>query len=65
MDRKAIRKLLIVSRCGLMAAGIIFLILSLILDTGSKGMIISALGCILVSNLFGIVGKGMRDNEQI
>ena len=52
MDRNVIHKLLVVSRCGLMAAGIIFLIISLLSGTGSKWMIISALGCILISNLF-------------
>ena len=42
-----------------MAAGIIFLIISSLSGTGSKWMIISALGCILISNLFYIVVKGM------
>ena len=59
MDRNVIHKLLVVSRCGLMAAGIIFLIISSLSGTGSKWMIISALGCILISNLFYIVVKGM------
>ena len=59
MDRNVIHKLLVVSRCELMAAGIIFLIISLVSGTGSKWMIISTLECILISNLFYIVGKGI------
>ena len=60
MNKNVIYKLLVVSRCGLMAAGVIFLIISLVWYTGNKWIIILALGCILLSNLFYIVGKGEK-----
>ena len=59
MDQDKIWKLLQVARGGLMIAGILFLIVALMGNTGRNWLLGSALGCILLSNLFSIIGKGM------
>lgn len=55
MNKNLVVKLLIISSCGLMIAGIIFLIISLFGKVQSNWPLASALGCIVLSNLFHII----------
>lgn len=55
MDKNLINKLLLISSCGLMIAGVIFLMILLWEGVKSRLLLGSALGCIVLANLFHII----------
>lgn len=55
MNHEQINNLLLISSCGLMIAGIIFLIISLVGTVPGNWPLASALGCIVLSNLFRLI----------
>ena len=54
MDKKILKRLLIISSVGLLVAGIIFLYISTLGKVESNWSLCAALVCILLSNLFHI-----------
>lgn len=61
---KKIRVMLITASILLMAAGIIFLCVAIIGHGNSKVMIGSALGCIVLANLFNVVQRNLNPTED-
>ena len=67
MDKKILKRLLIISSVGLLVAGIIFLYISMLGKVESNWSLCAALVCILLSNLFNLIrvlGYKNRDEED-
>lgn len=64
MDQKTISRLLIIASLGLSAAGIIFLVLSLLKVWEGNTALTLALGCIVLGNLFNVLQIQRRKKEK-
>lgn len=64
MDQKTISRLLIIASLGLSAAGIIFLVLSLLKVWEGNTALMLTLGCIVLANLFNVLQIQRRKKEK-
>ena len=64
MDRKKINTLLFIAGLGLLIAGIIFLLVTLLSDHESEWVLPAALGCVLLGNLFNLIRNQMNKRNQ-
>lgn len=61
MNMKIINRLLMIASIGLLIAGIVFIVFCLL---GEKDMLVWALLCVCVSNLFNIIKTNINKNDK-
>lgn len=61
MDMKLINKLLLIASIGLLAAGIVFIVLCLL---GEKDLLVWGLLCVCLSNLFNIIKTNFNKSDK-